>query len=205
MSKTFNTIPNQETINQTIVNLQGNGFTVSFVENLEEAKAKVLELIPEQSEVMTYTSVTLDEAGISTHINESGDYKPNRDKLYSLNKETHGQEMRALGSVPEYGIGSVHAITEAGQLITASATGSQLPGQAYGAETMIVVAGVQKITKDLIEGMERLEQYTLPLESERARKAYGVPGSAINKVLIVNREVNPGRFHIILVNQNIGY
>jgi LUD domain len=205
MNKTYNTIPNKETINETIVNLQANGFIVSLVENLEEAKAKVLELIPEQSEVMTYTSVTLDESGISTHINESGDFKPNRDKLYALDRETQGQEMRTLGSVPEFGIGSVHAITQAGQLITASATGSQLPGQAFGAEKMIVVAGVQKITKDLAEGMERIENYTLPLESERARKAYGVPGSAINKVLIINREVNPNRFHIILINQNVGY
>lgn len=205
MSNIFNTIPTAEVINQTISALEANGFSVSFVEDLETAKTKTLELIPEGSEVMTYTSATLDEVGISTTINESGDYQPNRDKLYSLDRETQGKQMRILGSTADFAIGSVHAITTNGELITASATGSQLPGQAYAAGTMIIVAGVQKIVTDLAQGMERIEKYVLPLESERARKAYGVPGSSINKVLIMKREVTPGRVHVILVNQVVGY
>ena len=125
MSKTFNMLPTAEVINETIAALEANGFSVSFVEDLETAKAKTLELIPEGSEVMTYTSVTLDEIGISTTINESGNYQPNRDKLYSLNRETEGKQMRILGSTADFAIGSVHAITKKGELITASATGSQ--------------------------------------------------------------------------------
>jgi len=205
MSKNFNSAPSAETINQTISALEGNGFSVSFVEDLETAKAKALELIPEGSEVMTYTSATLDTAGISTELNESGKYLPNRDKLYSLNRETEGKQMRILGSTADYSIGSVQAITTNGELITASATGSQLPGQAFSSGTMIVVAGVQKIVDDISQGMERIEQYVLPLESERAKIAYGVPGSSINKILIMKKEVNPGRVHIILVNQSVGY
>lgn len=50
--------------------------------------------------------------------------------------------------------------------------------------------------------MDRIEKYVLPLENERAMKAYGV-GSAINKVLIVNKEVIPGRIHIILVKEKL--
>ena len=205
MTKSFNTIPSDEIIKNTIINLETNGFSVSLVEDLESAKTKVLDLIPENSEVMTYTSVTLDEAGISSHINESGNYHSNRDKLYSLDRQTESKQMNILGSAPDYGVGSVHAITQAGQLITASVSGSQLPGQVYSAGKMIIVAGVQKIVADLVEGMQRIEEYTLPLESERARKAYGVPGSAINKVVIINKEINPSRIHVVLIKQNVGY
>lgn len=205
MSKTFNSIPDADVINQTIVNLEANGFSVSLVETLDEAREKVLDLIPEESEVMTYTSVTLDEIGVSTYINESGKYQPNRDKLYSLDRNTQGKEMRTLGSVPEYAVGSIQAITESGQLITVSATGSQLAGQVFSAGKMIIVAGANKITKDLVTAMERIETFVLPLESERARKAYGVPGSSINKVLIMNKEITPNRVHIVLVKQVLGY
>ena len=45
----------------------------------------------------------------------------------------------------------------------------------------------------------------LPLESERAHKAYGVPGSAVNKMLVVNREVTPGRITLIFVNEKLGF
>jgi hypothetical protein len=46
---------------------------------------------------------------------------------------------------------------------------------------------------------------TLPLESERAQKAYGVSGSAVNKLLIINKEIKPGRINLILINQVIGF
>jgi hypothetical protein len=50
-----------------------------------------------------------------------------------------------------------------------------------------------------------LQEYSLVLESERARKAYGIPGSALNNILIINGSIAPGRLTVILVKQPIGY
>ena len=102
-------------------------------------------------------------------------------------------------------MGSVHAITEKGQVLVASATGSQLGPYSYGAEHVIWVAGTQKIVRDLDEANDRIFSYTLQKESERARKAYGVPGSTVAKLLVVNREVQPGRVTIVLVNERLGF
>ena len=92
-----------------------------------------------------------------------------------------------------------------GKVLIASNTGSQLPAYAYGASKVIWIVGTQKIVNDLEDGMKRIYEYTLPLESERAQKAYGVAGSAVSKLLIVNQEVTPGRITIIFVPENIGY
>ena len=97
----------------------------------------------------------------------------------------------------------MHAVTEDGKVIIASATGSQLPAYAYGSSHVIWVVGSQKIVKDLDEGMKRVYEYVLPLENERAKKAYG--GSSINKLLIFNKEGTAGRITMIIVKEKLGF
>lgn len=193
-------------IQNTIKALQQNGIEAFVVGNSQEAKKKVLGLIPEGSEVMTMTSMTLDNIGLSEEINKTdGKFKPVRDKLYAMDRKTQGQEMNRLGAAPEYVVGSVHAVTEDGHVLITSNTGSQLPAYTYGALHIIWVVGAQKIVKNTDEGIKRIYEHSLSLESERAKKAYGVPGSAVNKILIVNKEINPGRITLIFVKEKLGF
>ncbi len=99
----------------------------------------------------------------------------------------------------------MHAVTEDGKVLIASNSGSQLPAYAYGSGHVIWVVGAQKIVKNLDEGIKRIYEHSLPLESERARKAYGVPGSAVNKLLIINKEIIPGRITMILTKEKLGF
>ena len=200
-----NTIPSDEIIQKTIASLKNNGIEAMVVENGEAAKAKALELIPAQAEVMNMTSITLETIGIPKEINESGKYTSARNQLNSMDRKTQGGEMQKLGAAPVYAIGSVHAITEKGQVVIASNTGSQLPAYAYGAAKVIWVVGTQKIVKDLDAAFKRIYEYVLPLESERARKAYGVEGSNVSKLLIVNKEIAPGRIVIIFAKETLGF
>ncbi len=157
------------------------------------------------SEVMTMTSVTLDAIGLSEEINKAGGkFKPVRDKLYAMDRKTQAREMNRLGAAPEVAVGSVHAITEDGHVLIASATGSQLPAYAYSAGKVIWVAGSQKIVKNTEEGLKRIYDYVFSLEDERARAAYGM-GSGVNKLLIVNKEVTPGRMILIVVKDKLGF
>ena len=193
----WNQLASKEVIDRTMEALKANGITAKLVENGQEAKEEVLKLIPEGAEVMTMTSVTLDKVGIL--------YDSVRNKLNSMNRETQNLEMQKLGAAPEYAIGSVHAVTEDGHVLIASNTGSQLPAYVYGSSHVIWVVGAQKIVKNTDEGIKRIYEHSLPLESERAKKAYGVPGSAVNKVLIINKEVQPGRIKLILVKEKLGF
>jgi hypothetical protein len=113
-------------------------------------------------------------------------------------------EMRMLAAAPEYVVGSVHAVTEDGSLLIASASGSQLGPLVSGAEHVILVNGGQKIVADLDTGLRRIYEYCLPLEDERARRAYGVP-SGVNNILVINRVLAPGRVTAILVRERLGF
>lgn len=183
--------------------LKQNGIETFIAETGADAKKKVFELLPEGAEVLTMTSVTLDSLGIPDEIINSGKYQPVRTKLND--QGVNAREKKCLGAAPEWTIGSAHAVTETGSVLIASNTGSQLPAYAYGADHVIWVVGAQKIVPDFEAGMKRLYDYVLPLESERAKKAYGVPGSFVSKLLVVNREFTPGRMHVILVKEPLGF
>lgn len=197
-------IPDQETINKTVEALKENGMNAIVVENGEEAKKKVLELVPKGTEVMTMSSVTVDSLEISKEINESGSYDSVKNKLNSMNRETQQREMQKIGAAPYYAIGSVHAVTSDGKVLVASNTGSQLPAYAYASDHIIWIVGAQKIVKNLDEGMRRIYEYVLPLESKRLQKVYGVP-SNVSKLLIFNKEIKPGRVTMILVKEALGF
>lgn len=200
--KDYASVASLEAVQKTAEALEDNGFKVKIVDDLSEAKQAVLDMIPAGSEVFTATSVTLTEAGLAEALNGSGDYVSVRDKIDAIH-EDKGIERRRMGSAADYTIGSVHAITENGEVLIASNSGSQLPGYVYGAANVIWVAGTQKIVRDLQEGFDRLETHTLPLEDARAKKAYRA-GSVISKLLIYRKEPR-ARITIILVNQSVGY
>jgi len=200
----YTKIPSKDIINKTVQALKENGMEVFIVDDREKAKRKILDLIPRGAEIMNMTSVTLESLGIVKEL-ENSDYELVKEKLAIMDRETQGREMQKLGAAPEWAIGSVHAITQDGKIMIASNTGSQIPAFVYGADHVIFVVGMQKIVKDLDQGFNRIYEHSLVLESERARKAYGVSGSNVSKILIVNREIKPNRIHIILIPEVLGF
>src|SRR4030095_3758051 len=161
-------------------------------------------MIPEGSEVFLGASVTLETLGIKDIIDKSGRYDDIRTKMFAMDRETQGREIRKLGGAPDFAAGSVHAVTEEGLVMIASNTGSQLGPYASGAGKVIWVVGAQKIVKDLDEGLRRIYEYDLPLETEHMRQLYNA-GTGVNKVLIVNREIRPNRITMIIVKEQLGY
>lgn len=206
---TFNKLAGEESLQKTKNTLEKNGFSVIIAENGSEAKQKALELIPQGAEVMTMTSVSVDSIGLSRELNESGKYDAIRPKLMTLaGHKSKSREQKRLGAAPEYVTGSVHAITEDGKVFVASNTGSQLGAYGYGADHVIWVVGTQKIVSDAKMAKKRILEYVVPLESQRARKAYGLPktwGSFVSKLAVFNREITPQRITIILVKEALGF
>lgn len=200
----YGQLPTDEAIQKTVKALELNNFQAEVVENGEEAKKKVLGLLPQRAEIFTMASQTLETIGLSQEIDESGKYNAVRPKLLAMDRNTQSREMVKLGAAPDWVVASVHAVTEDGHLLIASNTGSQLSAEAYSADKIIFVVGAQKIVQDTKGGIKRIYEYSLPLEDERAQKAYGMP-SAVNKILIINKEANPQRITVILVKERLGF
>jgi acyl-CoA hydrolase len=202
-SDRFTALPDEQTLASTVTALEGHGFSVEVVDDLHAARQAVLARIPQGSSVMTNTSVTLQEAGITDAINDGGPYDSARVKMAKLDRATQLQEMKAIGGQPDYALGSVQAITHDGTVVIASASGSQLASYAWGAANVIFVVGAQKLVPTLEAARDRVYSHSLVLEDSRALAAYG-RHSLVGKTLEIRYEV-PGRIHIVLTRQAAGF
>jgi hypothetical protein len=143
------------------------------------------------------------ELGITAEIDESGRYESIRSRLNALDRSTQAREMRKLGAAPDYIVGSAHAVTDDGEIIVGSGSGSQLGAYAYAGGHVILVVGHQKLVHDLGEGLRRVREYSLPREYARMQ-SLGYPGSLLAKTLIIHHEPS-GRISVILVPETLGF
>jgi hypothetical protein len=139
-------------LERTAAALASRGFNAQVADSGEHARQLVLEAIPDGAEVHSALSETMRQLGITAVIDESGRYESVRAKLNALDRETQGREMRKLGAAPDYIVGSAHAITDDGEIVVGSGSGSQLGAYAYAGGYVILVVGHQKLVRDLDEG-----------------------------------------------------
>jgi len=199
-------IPDQTTIFNTMQSLKGRGINATIVQTKEEeALQKLSGMIPDGSEVMTAGSETLKQIGF-IELLKSGKHrwKNLKDQILEEKDPVKQLELRKRATNAEYFVGSVHAVAETGEIIAASAAGSQIPSYAYSSNNVIWIVGAQKIVSNLEEGLRRVREYAYPLEDKRM-KSVGYPGSVIGKILITEREVRNGRASLIFVNEKLGF
>ena len=204
ISRRFGTVADDAQVKRTAAALEANGMSVLLAADAADARRIVLGLIPDGSHVYHGASQTLEVSGITDEIEKSGRYEPLRPRIWSMDRQTQADEIRHLSASPDVMLGSVHAVTETGSLLAASMSGSQLGPYVTGAGRVILVVGTQKIVSDLEEGFRRIERYAFPLEDARAQAAYGIH-SGVNKVLVINREIIPGRITVVLVDEALGF
>jgi hypothetical protein len=205
IDESYSKVSSEERIQKAAESLRKNGFQVQVVDNLEEARKQVESLLPLDKSIFTGASQTVKLSGLDEAINRADSkYKSLRKEIAKLDRATQFREQIKLGAAPDIVVGSVHSITESGQVFIASATGSQLGAYAAGAEKVIWVVGSQKLVKDFNDAMRRLELYSYPLEDVRMHEAMNMP-SSLAKILIVNKELFPGRSTIVIVREPIGF
>lgn len=200
----WKTLAEKDIVEKTMARLKQNGINSFYVNSGVEAKAKLFEIIPAGAEIMNHTSTTLIQIDAVKEIVESGKYNSVRAKLLKMDSKTQGHEMKKMGAISDWAVASVHAVTQKGELMWASASGSQIPAYAYGADHLVFVVGTHKIVSDWQEGFKRIYDFVLPLENERAKKAYGA-GSSVNRLFTLNNESNANRTTVIFVNEVLGF
>jgi hypothetical protein len=204
IKRRFGTVADETSVTRAAAALEANGISVLRASDAAEAKRIVLGLIPAGSHIYHGASQTLEVTGITEELEKSSRFTALRPRIYSMDRQTQADEIRRLTSSPDVMLGSVHAVTETGSLITASMGGSQLGPYVSGAGRVILVVGTQKIVSDLEDGLRRIDDYAFPLEDARAQAEYGIH-SGVNKILIINREITPGRITVVFVDEVLGF
>jgi len=196
-----------EVLKKTVNALKTNGVEAEVVETKEEALEKIKSYIPAGASVMNGSSRTLEQVGYVDYL-KSGKHPWNNLHAGILAETDAAKQavLRKQSVISDFYLGSVHALTEDGQMVIASNTGSQLPHIVFTSQNLIFVVGSQKIAANLDEALTRLEKYVFPLEDARM-KSVGYGGSQISKLLIFKKE-NPimGRkVRVIFVKEELGF
>lgn len=188
-------------------NLIEHGLEPILVPNKEAAFQTIKELIPAGASVMNGSSVTLEEIGFIDYL-KSGTHpwKNLHAEILAEPDKQKQSELRRQSVLSDYYLGSVHALSESGEFVIASNTGSQLPHIVFTSPNIIFVVGIQKIVPTLSEAMKRLEEYVVPLEDEHMKKLYGF-GTMLSKIVIFRREnkIVNRRIRLLLVQEKLGF
>jgi L-lactate utilization protein LutC len=139
---------------------------------------------------MTGASLTLKEIGFEDYLSSSA--HPWNNLKAAIFAEPEGPrrvQLRKQATLADYFLGSVHAVAESGELVIASASGSQLAPYAFTSENVIWVVGVQKICASVEDGIRRVKEHIMPHEELRMRALTGGKmGTMLGKLLIFERE-----------------
>lgn len=206
-------IRNKMLAEKVIKGLQSRNMEGFYVETKEEALKLALELIPTGSSVSWGGSMSIEEIGLKKAICE-GDYVVyNRDACKTL-EERREVELKAFGC--DYFLASSNAVTEDGILVNIDGNSNRVAAIAYGPKHVIMIVGMNKITKDVDAAIYRARNEAATINAQRfpINTPCKVTGSCANcksldtvccQFLTTRFSKHTGRIKIILVNENLGF
>ena len=198
-------LPDDDTVAETVANLEERGFEVVVVDNGAEALDEIEPRIPAGVSVMNGHSTTLEEIGFDELLSEGNHgWESLPDQIWSIDDDAERQAARRESQTADYFLGSVNAVATTGELVAADLSGSRIGAYPFAAGNVVIVTGTNKVVPTLDDAFDRLESVAYPLENERAKEAYGVE-SAIAKQLVYRREPEEGRTTVVLVREQLGY
>jgi L-lactate utilization protein LutB len=198
-------LPDDETIDATVANLEANGFEVVVVDSADEALSTLQSHIPADASVMNGHSTTLEEIGFIEYLTEGDhDWEALPNEIWSIDDDAERLAARRDSQTADIFLGGINAIAQTGELVAADRSGSRIGAYPFAAGNVVIVSGVNKIVPTLDDALDRLESVAYPLENERAQEAYGVD-SAIAKQLIFRQELDEGRTTVVLIRDQLGY
>lgn len=203
----YNQLASNASIEVTVAELAKNNVEAIIVNTKADALQKIKELIPAGASVMNGSSTTLVEIGFVDYLKEAKHGWNNLHGAILAESDPEKQgKLRRESVLSKYYLGSVHALSQTGEFVVASNTGSQFPHIVSTSPNLIFVVGAQKIVPTLSEALKRLEEYVVPLENERSLKAYGAP-TKVNKIVIFKGEspYTGRKVHVLIVNELLGF
>jgi len=153
---------------KTLKALAENNISGCYVETAEDARNKVMSLIPSGSKVGYGGSLTLDQIGIK-EILRKGDYNFIDFQRPGINDDDKNRLCREC-LLADIFLMSSNALTIEGQLVNIDGTGNRVAALIFGPSKVIVVAGVNKIVPDVDAAIHRIRNYITPIHARRRDK-----------------------------------
>ncbi len=200
-------VAEEAVITKTAANITPRNIQSHVVRDHAEALSLIKELIPAGASVQVGSSRTLEEIGFIEYLKaEKHGWNNVHGKVATETDPAKQAELRKQATLSDFYLGSVHALTEDGELYIASNTGSQMPNLVYNSPNVIFVVGAQKIVPNRQHAFERIEKHVVPLEDERMMQAYGMH-TQWSKTVIFHKEAafTQRKIHVILVGEKLGF
>lgn len=193
--------------------LRRNGFSAYVASSAEEARSLVLSLVPPGSTVGVGGSVTVRELGLIEELERRG-FRVVHHWVQAPPEEIY--RLRRAELVSDVFLCSANAVTLDGKLVSVDGTGNRVAAMAFGPRRVIVVAGRNKVVRNVEEGLWRARNVAAPMNCRRlglktpcAQLGYCVdcdsPDRACRAVLILERRPSGSDFHVVLVDEELGY
>ena len=209
-----NRIKRNELLAQKIIkNLQARNMSGYYAATKEEALQKALELIPEGSSISWGGSMSIAETGLKSAVLEGNYVIYNRDT--APNKEAKREiELKAFGA--DWFLASANAITEDGILVNIDGNGNRVACLVYGPQHVLFMVGMNKVVRDVDAAISRARNEAAPVNAARFQGKTPCcitgscadclsPDTICSQLLVTRYEKHPGRYHIILVNDDLGF
>lgn len=201
-------------IEKVMKNLRQNKMKPYYAENSEKARDIVRELVKNDRLITSGGSVTLKESGVIEMLkSEFGEAYLDR----SAGKDREEvEDIMRRAFVSDTFLASTNALTEDGELYNVDGNGNRVSAMIFGPRQVIIVAGANKIVKDIDEARDRVEKTAAPMNTVRLEKATpcaktGVCGHCrsddricCSYVVLAQQRV-PDRIKVIIVDEKLGY
>lgn len=196
-----------------IGNLEKRGFIPKYFENIDQANAFLLTIIPKDSVVGFGGSVTVIEMGIPTLLKNHGSNVLFRGFCESAIEK---EEVLKNTHNADFFICSTNALCESGDLVNIDGRANRVAEMLYGPKNVIVVCGTNKIVENIEKGIDRTRNVAAPKNSVKLNKKtpcavtgtcnYCNSPDTICKATVIQHHPTTGKtVYIIIVNQNLGF
>lgn len=204
---------NEINAKKIIENLEKRNMQGFFVKTKEEALQKALELIPNKSTICWGGSQSIIQIGLVDALS-NGDYQV-FDRAKANNQEEIDEIYRKAFTSDFY-LASTNAITLDGKIVNIDGTGNRVAAMIYGPKNVILIVGINKISKDEASAIDRVKNYASPINAMRLDRntpctikgnCYDcLSGDTICCVTTIQRYSRfKDRIKVILVGEELGY
>ncbi len=192
--------------------LKRRHFDAYYCPTKEEALEKVLSLIPAGDVVAWGGSATLAQLGILEKVKQTN---PVIDRAAASTRE-EGQELMRKALLCDTYLMSSNAISEDGQLYNIDGNGNRVAALVFGPKSVIVVAGMNKVTKTIEDAEARARYIAAPINAQRFdnNTPCGITGTcadclsptSICASMLRTRISRPaGKIKVVLVGAELGF
>lgn len=149
---------------KVVEQLKKRHFEACYCSTKEEAIEKILAAIPKEHSVSWGGTITMDQLNLKQHLSDAGYKCIDRDTAKDVNEKIELMHKALLCGTY---IMSSNAITEDGQLLNIDGNGNRVAALCYGPESVIIIAGMNKVVKDIDAAYSRARNYAAPANNQR--------------------------------------